>query len=149
MNNSEIFEKEKIIFGNIFLLANKLQIVMDEALISFEITTKQWVLMQVLEEFFSTPPTLSELSKTMGSSHQNVKQLILKLEKKGFLNIEIDELDNRTIRIKLSEKYYLFCEKSKEAGDKFITKLFEKIEVEKVQDMHDTISKLLHGISIM
>ena len=30
------------------------------------------------------PPTLKELSDILGSSHQNVKQILLKLEKKNF-----------------------------------------------------------------
>ncbi len=41
------------------------------------------------------PPTLNELSDIMGSSHQNVKQILLKLEKKGFISTVPDEKDKR------------------------------------------------------
>ena len=37
------------------------------------------------------PTTLKELSDILGSSHQNVKQILLKLEKKGFIKFEEDE----------------------------------------------------------
>ena len=41
------------------------------------------------------PPTLKELSDILGSSHQNVKQILLKLEKKGFISFMPDENDKR------------------------------------------------------
>lgn len=34
----------------------------------------------------------------MGSSHQNVKQILLKLEKKGFVNVVVDENDRRNLQ---------------------------------------------------
>ena len=43
------------------------------------------------------PPTLKELSEVLGSSHQNVKQILLKLEKKGFITFRPDESDKRKI----------------------------------------------------
>ena len=41
------------------------------------------------------PPTLNELSEILGSSHQNVKQILLKLEKKGFVQFKADTNDRR------------------------------------------------------
>lgn len=43
-------------------------------------------------------PTVNELADIMGSSHQNVKQILLKLEKKGFVYIAVDENDKRKQR---------------------------------------------------
>nr|MCR4839806.1 MarR family transcriptional regulator [Eubacterium sp.] len=45
------------------------------------------------------PPTLKELSDILGSSHQNVKQILLKLEKKNFIEFKVDESDKRKQRI--------------------------------------------------
>ena len=45
------------------------------------------------------PPTLNELSEILGSSHQNVKQILLKLEKKGFVQFKADTNDRRKQRI--------------------------------------------------
>ena len=39
--------------------------------------------------------TVKELAEIMGSSHQNVKQILLKLEKKGVVYITADERDKR------------------------------------------------------
>ena len=35
------------------------------------------------------PPTLKELSDIVGSSHQNMKQILIKLEKKGFIEFPL------------------------------------------------------------
>ena len=44
-------------------------------------------------------PSINELADIMESSHQNVKQILLKLEKKGFIYFETDEKDKRKQRI--------------------------------------------------
>ena len=44
-----------------------------------------------LSLFREDPPTLKELSELMGTSHQNVKQIALKLERKGFISILRDK----------------------------------------------------------
>lgn len=69
------------IFGGLFLVSNRLETIGNEFL--GELTTKQWFFLAVLFTFFTEPPTLSQLSQFMGSSHQNLKQIALKLEKRG------------------------------------------------------------------
>ena len=50
-----------------------------------EITWKQFFAIICLR-ILDTPPTINELSEVMGSSHQNVKQILLKLEQ-GILTV--------------------------------------------------------------
>ena len=54
-------------------------------------------------------PTLRELSDILGSSHQNVKQILLKLEKKDFIRFETDPADKRKQRIVLTDRCRAFC----------------------------------------
>ena len=51
-----------------------------------EITWKQFFAI-ICINLCKEPPTLNELSDIMGSSHQNVKQILLKLEKAGFVTM--------------------------------------------------------------
>ena len=44
-------------------------------------------------------PTVKELAEIMGSSHQNVKQILLKLEKKGFVLFSDDDYEYTFERI--------------------------------------------------
>lgn len=88
---------EELIFGGLLVLSNKIQVVVDKSMT--EITLKQWLLIIMIMQFQDTPPTLTEVASAMGSSRQNVKQLALKLEQKGFLKIEKDADDSRILRL--------------------------------------------------
>ncbi|KAB3536096.1 MarR family transcriptional regulator [Alkaliphilus pronyensis] len=133
---------EKHIFGSIFVLANKLQVVLDRELAKFDMTTKQWLMTAVIEEFFDSPPTLKEVSRVMGSSHQNVKQIALKLEKKGYLALEKDNNDKRVIRLRLTEKSYSFWSQREPDSDLFLRELFRDIKDEELVRMYRGIYKL-------
>ena len=69
----------------------------------------------------------------MGSSHQNTKQILLKLEKKGFVAIVPDSLDKRKQRISLTEKCLQFCTDNDERSAFVIDKMFEGIPEEQLR----------------
>ena len=79
-----------VLFGSLLAMGNRLQAAGDR--FYDEITTKQWFVLAVLETF-SAPPTLGELARGVGSSHQNVKQLVLKLQQKGYVALAQDGRD--------------------------------------------------------
>ena len=58
------------------------------------------------------PPTLKELSDILGSSHQNVKQILLKLESKGFVSMKTDDNDKRKQRYFVTDKCRKFLEEN-------------------------------------
>ena len=98
-----------VLFGSLLAMGNRLQAAGDRSY--DEITTKQWFVLAVLETF-SAPPTLGELARGVGSSHQNVKQLVLKLQQKGYVALAQDGRDARKNRVhrtpkcaELPEKY--------------------------------------------
>lgn len=138
-------EKQKFIFASIFLLANKLQVMGDNYLANEEMTTKQWFLIVIVSQF-NKPPMLTEVANLMGSSRQNVKQLALKLQSNGFLNIEKDKKDGRTLRLKLTEKNQRFWEKSKEKDMELILDIFKCLSQEEINTMYQVFNKLLSQI---
>ena len=78
----------------------------------------------------------------MGSSHQNVKQILLKLEKKGFVSISMDEQDKRKQRIELTSYCREFCEKNDEMSMTLLTKMFEGVSEEQLQTTIKTIIQI-------
>lgn len=88
------------------------------------------------------PPTVKELAEIMGSSHQNVKQILLKLERKGFVRIEADERDRRKQRIRLTEACRAFCEKNNAATGALMEKLFAGVSQEQLQITIQTIVQI-------
>lgn len=139
-------DKQKYIFGSIFLLANRLQVIGDQYLGRDEITTKQWFLNVMISQFGDNPPTLSEVAELMGSSRQNVKQLALKLEEKGFLNIQKDNQDARALRLKLTDKSREFWDKRQEQDDEYIEGLFKDLSPEEIDVLCRCFGKLFDKI---
>lgn len=143
MNNQD---KQKYIFGSLFLLANKLQVKGDAYLADDEMTTKQWFLIVMISQFKDTPPMLSEVANLMGSTRQNVKQLALKLEEKGFLVIEKDQSDNRILRLRLTEKNNKFWDKRDAKDNSFVENLFKNFTKEEIDVMYHGIEKMLEAV---
>ncbi|MCX7921892.1 MAG: MarR family transcriptional regulator [Clostridia bacterium] len=145
----DFLEKQRFIFGSLFLLANKLQVIGDQYLGKDGMTTKQWFLTVMISQFRDNHPTLSEVAELMGSSRQNVKQLALKLEEKDFLKIEKDEQDARALRLKLTEKSQEFWEKRQEQDNQFIEELFKDFSEEEVNIISSSFRKLFEKIEQM
>lgn len=139
-------DKQKYIFASLFLLANKLQVKGDAYLADDEMTTKQWFLILIISQFKDNPPMLSDVANLMGSTRQNVKQLALKLEEKGFLVIEKDQNDSRILRLKLTEKNKQYWDKRYEKDSTFIENLFKNFTKDEINVMCNAIEKLLDEV---
>ena len=87
-------------------------------------------------------PTVKELAEIMGSSHQNVKQILLKLEKKGFVRISVDEKDKRKQRIEITDYCREFCAKNDEMTTRIMKKMFEGVSEEQLQITIQTIMQI-------
>ena len=77
-------------------------------------------------------PTIKELSEIMGSSHQNVKQILLRLETKGFVAISPDECDKRKQRITLTDYCREFFLKNNEMSTNIMKRMFSNITDEQM-----------------
>lgn len=80
MSKIEIMDDCSYLFGTIFILANRMDTLLQREFEKFDITTKQWFLSIIIDNLFDNPSTIKEAAKEMGGSHQNVKQVALKLE---------------------------------------------------------------------
>ena len=98
MKIQQVIQSDLVDFSNIppsyYLLGllsafeNRFQAMADKDM--GEISWKQFFAIICIDKC-KEPPTLNELSEILGSSHQNVKQILLKLEKKGFIVFEPDK----------------------------------------------------------
>ena len=87
-------------------------------------------------------PTIRELSEIMGSSHQNVKQILNKLESKDFIQVITDEEDKRKQRIILTDKTRAFCMEHDEGSKRVVGKIFEGINEEDIITVVKTILQM-------
>ena len=111
-----------------------------------EITWKQFFAI-ICVNLCKEPPTLNDLSDVMGSSHQNVKQILLKLEKKGFVTLEPDEKDKRKQRILITDQCREFCDKNDEQSRRIISRIFAGVEEDDLTVTIRTIMKMERNVS--
>ena len=157
MNYDEVMNIEKVTFGDMppqpFLLGllsafdNRYQAAADAYF--KEITWKQFFAI-ICINLCKEPPTLNELSDVMGSSHQNVKQILIKLEKKGFVSTVPDETDKRKQRILVTKKCNAFLERNDNNGQQsqfIIGRIFNGIDEKSLQTTIRTIMKMERNLS--
>jgi DNA-binding MarR family transcriptional regulator len=97
-------------FRLVITLAQELRTLMDQRLLPSGLTTQQAALLSVIE-MAGRPPSMTEAARALGMSHQNVKQLAVALERKGFLEIVPDERDARSKRMQTTKKHRTFWAK--------------------------------------
>lgn len=138
-------EKQKYIFSRLFLLANKTQVIGDR-LLSGEMTIRQWLLTAAVAQLGESPPTLGQVARLLGNSHQNVKQLALKLNEKGFILLEKDERDIRITRLRLTEKTCCFWERSQPSVKSFLDEIFCDFSGDELDAVYQCFNKLYESI---
>ena len=131
-------ESSYYLIGFLSAFENRFQAVEDSTM--KEISWKQFFAL-ICINMCKEKPTVKELAEIMGSSHQNVKQILLKLEKKGFVSITADESDKRKLRIELTEYCKEFCAKNDEMAMNIMRKMFEGVSNEQLQV---TIQTIIH-----
>ena len=87
-------------------------------------------------------PTLQQLADVMGTSHQNCKQLLLKLEAKGFVALEADPADRRKQRIRLTQTCVDFCQQNDERSQALMEQMFQGIPEEHLRITIQTIMQM-------
>ena len=127
------------LLGLISAFENRFQAMADNMM--KEISWKQFFAI-ICINMCKEPPTLKELSDVLGSSHQNVKQILLKLEKKNFIEFQSDEADKRKQRIVLTEQCREFCEKNDEMSTVIMGKMFNSISEQDILTAIQTIIKM-------
>jgi DNA-binding MarR family transcriptional regulator len=149
MNYDKAMNMDKVEFGNMppqaFLLGllsafdNRFQA--SAGAFFQDITWKQFFAI-ICIRLCREAPTLNDLSEVMGSSHQNVKQILLKLEKKQFIAFQPDEKDRRKQRIVLTDRCLEFCEKNNDTGAAVMDRMFNGITREELSATIQTITRI-------
>jgi DNA-binding MarR family transcriptional regulator len=80
-------------FRTVLALAQKLRYAMDERLRADGLTTQQAALITVVAA--AGKPSLAEAAAALGSTHQNVAQIVAALVRKDLLQVEADPADKR------------------------------------------------------
>lgn len=149
MELDDVIKSEKVDFSEVppeyFLLGlmsafeNRFQTIADNTM--KEISWKQFFAI-ICITMCKEPPTINDLAEILGSSHQNVKQILLKLEKKNFIKFQEDSQDKRKQRISITKNSLKFCEKNNATSAQIMQKMFEGIPEKDIKTTIKTIIRL-------
>lgn len=143
MYNYEEMDQRLVVFGYLFRVANRLQSKLNAQM--RDLTAKQWFVLLALGSF-EQPPTLTQLAAACDTSHQNTKQLVLKLAEKGFVTIHHDEQDGRAMRIAASDKCGAWERENQPMAAQFVDAMFAGMGMEEVAELSSSLMRVFENL---
>ena len=93
-------------------------------------------------------PSLTEAAEAYGSSRQNVKQIAVGLQARGFLVLVPDAHDGRTTRLELTDRVGIFDEPDgRDRSRALIEAAFDGLTRDEVLDLRRLLRRWLAGVS--
>lgn len=136
-------ENQQFIFGCIFLLANKLQLLGDK--LTEELTLKQWFLLNIIQHMENKFPNYNEIAKAFGTSRQNVSKMISVLHKKGMVDLHQSKSDHRAINVTLTEKCFDYFSSKENVGNMLLDKLYQDTSLIQIEQTAMLLGKMLQN----
>lgn len=137
--------KQYILFGGAFVLANKLQVVADKRVQG--LSTKQWFLLRNLSELpTNPPPTITTLAKETDTSRQNVSKMLEVLQRQGYVALQDSADDHRSQSVLLTEPGGQILRQMAQEAASFFSELFTGISEEECAAAAGTVLKLIDNL---
>lgn len=149
LSKYDSMKDQKFVFGSVLIVANRMDTLLERELKEYDLTAKQWFMTVVIDNSFDNIPTIKEVAREMGSSHQNVKQVALKLEQKGLIALERDKTDARVTRLKLTDQSYKFSQIIQSKAAAFTQALFKGIEKDDMSKARAVLQKMIFNLTEM
>jgi DNA-binding MarR family transcriptional regulator len=145
----ELAEARAVLFGRVFVLSQHLTRLTDAALADWDLTTRQWLLLAILFRAFpDRAPSLTDAAEVYGSSRQNVKQIALGLEARGFVRLVRDADDGRTTRIERTDRQRVFDEPEGRAkGMALFAQVFDDLSRDETLLLRDLLVRWVDALA--
>lgn len=135
--------KETVILYNLFVISNLIQTEFDK--VAEGISLKQFMLLLLVDKVGEK--SFSEYARVLGSSRQNIKNLALALEKKGFLIIGKDPRDKRASILTMTDKARQHIHSIDQSYNEGIAEIHSEFTPEEIDKLFYMIPKFHKGIA--
>lgn len=140
--------KQYILFGGAFILANKMQLVADRMVEG--LSTKQWFLLRNLKDLpLEPPPTITKLAKETDTSRQNVSKMLVGLQRQGYVVLCGNSEDRRSQVIEITEQGSQILAQVAEEANPFFEELFLGISRKECEAAGRVIIKMIENLHKM
>jgi DNA-binding MarR family transcriptional regulator len=149
MTDEDLLEAQAQAFGSAFVLVQHLTRRTDDALEAWGLTTRQWLLLAVMQgRFPDASPSLTEAAALFGTTRQNVKQIASALESRGYLRLVADPRDARSTRLEPTARARAFDEPEGRAqGAALLADAFAGLSSDQVIALRDLLHVWLDALS--
>ncbi len=140
--SKELYELDQMqqIYATLFSLANKVQIIGDSYL--EKLTSRQFMTMLAVLHLPENKATINNISKKLGTSKQNTKQLVNSIEKKGYVRVSPNATDKRALNVSVTESGLNVMNECGKIGVQFMADLFHEFSAEELVLLKGLLLKL-------
>lgn len=127
-------------YATLFSVSNKMQVCGDKEL--GKMTSRQVMALTAAIHLPKGGASLNSIAKKMGTTKQNVKQLVSAMEKKGYVSVVPSKTDKRAYSIEMTDegqKVFVDCYMR---GMSFFERLFHEFSVEELDAFWRMLKKL-------
>lgn len=128
-------------FSSLYSVSNKLQIVGDQY--CGPLTSRQYMTMLAVLHLHKDETTLINIAKKLGTTKQNVAQLIKSLENKGFVSITPSKKDKRSVNVCVTDigmDSMIKC--GRDGTINFMADIFKNFTKEEIETLWKLLIKL-------
>ena len=112
-----------------------------------QISTKQGFVLSNIALLGNTALSIKDIAKKASTSSQNVKKIINILEKKGYVKLEKDKSDGRSLKVTLTENGKLYYEQQSAENEKYLETLFEGFDDDTIAELCSGLKKLMDNVT--
>jgi len=127
-------------YATLFSLSNKLQINGDRYLGS--LTSRQLMTMIAILHLPKEQTSLNAIAQKLGTTKQNVKQLVTALEKKNLITMKSSDSDKRAYTVEITEHGKEVLIESNERGMSFFADIFKEFSIDELETFWGLMKKL-------
>lgn len=137
-------KKGQFIMGAISLLSNEFNGFGDNLIKG--LTYKQWFLLMMISRMRKKGCNLNAIADFAGTTRQNVKKMLIQLEKNGYVTVKKSGEDARSLSVELTRKAYNFLKTNDERIAIATEKLFSPLGDEEMDALTMLLKKTMYCI---
>lgn len=137
--NNDLFLMQQI-YSALFSVGNKIQVQSDQYL--EKLTSRQFMVILAIAHLPEDQASFNNIARKLGTTKQNVKQLVTTMKNKGYVGIAPSQHDKRAVNTTITEFGKQVALEAGEKGTYFLADLFKNFSTNELETMWDLLKKL-------
>lgn len=137
--NNDLFLMQQI-YSALFSVGNKIQVQSDQYL--EKLTSRQFMVILAIAHLPEDQASFNNIARKLGTTKQNVKQLVTTMKNKGYVEIAPSQHDKRAVNTTITTFGKQVALEAGEKGTYFLADLFKNFSTNELETMWALLKKL-------